>query len=456
MRYLWRHRVLSALGGAWIALVVFEGPQIAVGAVLGLAVALVAWRVFHPETFNLHVSERHEKSRRRHWYRDHWQHLMTSHKLVGTKLGKTTYPKLGRIDMGAWKDTLHVTPSFGHDIDDWRVRADALNLAAGSRSVRVLEGHRPGHLIVELTWSDPLSALVPAFPILPASQVDLAHLPIGVLEDGSTWNIALQGNHILIGGVTGSGKGSVLWSILRGVFSHIQEGSVEVWAIDPKGGMELRPGLPLFAHYADESFAQMADMLEDAVSFMKQRSSRYAGHTRKHRASVEEPLVMVVVDELANLTAYLPDKKIKDRISQSLSLLLTQGRAVGVTVIAALQDPRKDIIPFRNLFPTKIALRMDEAVQCDMVLGEGARKAGAYCDRIPESTPGVAYQKVDGSKEPSRVRASYVTDDDIALMASTARGDEFADVDPGEDVTPVEIPAALTVPEDPVAQSPRP
>ena len=127
---------------------------------------------------------------------------------------------------------------------------------------------------------------------------------------------------------------------------------------------------------------------------------------------------MILIDEIANLTAYLTDRKVKDRINQALGLLLTQGRAVGVSVIAALQDPRREVLALRNLFPTKVGLRLDGPVEVDMVLGDGAREQGARCDRIPNSLRGVGYVRLDGVREPTRVRAAYVTDDDIAAMAA--------------------------------------
>ena len=55
-------------------------------------------------------------------------------------------------------------------------------------------------------------------------------------------------------------------------------------------------------------------------------------------------------------------------------------------MFGALQDPRKEVINLRNLFPTRIALRLDESEQVDMVLGDGARDRGARCDEI-SSTP---------------------------------------------------------------------
>ena len=93
-----------------------------------------------------------------------------------------------------------------------------------------------------------------------------------------------------------------------------------------------------------------------------------------------------------------------------MGLLLSQGRAVGVSVIAAVQDPSKDVLPIRQLFSIRVGLRMTESTQTTMVLGAAAREAGAVCDHIPTSTPGVAYVCEDGDAEPVRVRAFHVTD----------------------------------------------
>jgi S-DNA-T family DNA segregation ATPase FtsK/SpoIIIE len=125
------------------------------------------------------------------------------------------------------------------------------------------------------------------------------------------------------------------------------------------------------------------------------------------------------VDELAALTGYLADRKLKERIRASLGVLLSQGRAVGVHVLAAIQDPRKEVLPFRDLFPTRIGLRLSEASQVDLVLGDGMRERGALCDRIPQALPGVGYVVLDGDPTPVRVRFSYLHDDQIRDMART-------------------------------------
>ena len=49
---------------------------------------------------------------------------------------------------------------------------------------------------------------------------------------------------------------------------------------------------------------------------------------------MEDPFVVVLVDEVAFLTAYQPDRNLKARIMSALATLTTQGRAVGYGVVA--------------------------------------------------------------------------------------------------------------------------
>jgi S-DNA-T family DNA segregation ATPase FtsK/SpoIIIE len=106
-----------------------------------------------------------------------------------------------------------------------------------------------------------------------------------------------------------------------------------------------------------------------------------------------------------------------------LQSILSQGRAPGVCVIGQIQDPRKQIIDCRHLFPVKIAMRLDEPEQVDMVLGDGVRERGAAAHEISEDTPGVAWAKLDGPREPQRARAFHTTGADLdELSAYVAAG----------------------------------
>ena len=131
------------------------------------------------------------------------------------------------------------------------------------------------------------------------------------------------------------------------------------------------------------------------------------------------------------------------RVEAASSLLLSQGRAVGFYVIAAIQDPRKDVVAFRDLFTTRIGLRMAEAAHVDMSLGDGALDRGAACHRIPDTLPGVGYVHLEGVAEPVRVRFTYLTDPDIrALATGYAPGTE----QPTPETAPVPGPETRWVP----------
>jgi DNA segregation ATPase FtsK/SpoIIIE, S-DNA-T family len=150
---------------------------------------------------------------------------------------------------------------------------------------------------------------------------------------------------------------------------------------------------------------------------MRRRQSALRGRARLHTPTAAEPLIVVIIDELASLTAYVNDRDAKRRITAALSLLLSQGRAVGVSVVGAVQDPRKDIISMRDLFPTRILLRVTEPEHVALTLGQGARDRGATADLIADTTPGVAYIGQDGAPEAARVRFTHVTDTDITTLA---------------------------------------
>ena len=146
----------------------------------------------------------------------------------------------------------------------------------------------------------------------------------------------------MIAGATGAGKGSYLWSLIRAVLPLLLAGLVQVWACDPKL-MELAFGRALFDRHGRYA-ADPADLLESAVADMQARALRFAGKQRDHTPTAEFPFVVILVDEIAFLTAYQADRKLKDRTLAALATLTTQGRAVGYCVIAALQDPRKEVL----------------------------------------------------------------------------------------------------------------
>jgi len=416
---VFKRPILALPVAAFTGLVLLMGMHDAQGLAIYLAVGLLIWRRAHRSSFDRLIGRRLRGPWVRWWtYERRWRNTMLLSGLgKGTRV-REAVPKISKVTSTPWSDRVLVRMLLGQCTENFEAAAPELAHSFGASSCRVREDC-PGRVWLEFTTADPLVETVQALPV--SEDVDLEAVPIGMREDGEPWKVQVLGTHMLVAGSTGAGKGSVFQSLLRGLGPEIRDGRVAVWAIDPKGGMELGPGRPLYARFEvptldDAPYEQIAVLLEDAVKVMQRRAQGLAGVTRKHTPTVAEPLVVVLIDEIANLTAYLTDRKVKERINQALGLLLTQGRAVGVSVIAALQDPRREVLALRNLFPTKVGLRLDGPVEVDMVLADGAREQGARCDRIPTSMPGVGYVRIDGVREPTRVRAGYVTDEDIAVM----------------------------------------
>jgi S-DNA-T family DNA segregation ATPase FtsK/SpoIIIE len=382
---------------------------------------------------------------RRRWvYHRQWVETMTLSGLVKKYDGGVMLPRLLSVRCSFATDEVVLRMPRGQNPDDWyKAKAD-LAYSFGSRHCRVYSTRRavapartgrlawllkaadriryrdrPRHITLVFIRRDPLTLTVQPFAV-PAVP-DFTALALGLREDLVTYALRLLATHVLIVGATRSGKGSVIWSLVRALAAGVKAGLVELWVIDPKGGMELFMGRPLFTRYEDTDFARMADMFDQAIGIMRDRQARLRGKVRVHQPAIGDPLVVIVIDELACLLAYLQDNDLKARITQSLALLLSQGAGLGVLVVGASQDPRKEVLTLRDLFPTRIGLRLNESNHVDLCLGDGSRNRGALCDQIPESdnSKGVGYVLVDGQAEPARVRFSYIDDDLIRDMAAT-------------------------------------
>jgi len=420
-----RNPILTVAGAAVWFVLHWHGPVAAVTACAGLALGLLMWRLTRPVSFGKAVGLPVVATTLGGLYRLRWRHLATRHGLVAQSYagGPGSFvdhevARLGQIKATPGLLRLRVRLPVGLTPGDVADACEGLAHAFRVRECRAWPD-RPGWVWLELHRRDLLAAPVRLLPV--EAEVDLSAVPIGAHEDGTPWLLALRGTHVLLAGATGSGKSSVLWSLLRGLSQRIAAGSVQVWAVDPKGGMELGPGRGLFARFADTDPELMCQLVEELVRVKDERAQQLArGGKRLHQATVASPHLLLLVDELATLTAFA-ERKVMSRFDHALGLLLTQGRACGISVVSAVQDPGKDVVGWRDLFPTRVALRLDNPVQVDMVLGDGARDRGARADHISELTPGVAYIRTVGTRQVQRVRSSYLSDADIDdLMGAAA------------------------------------
>lgn len=414
--------VLVPLAVIIFAVVVWHAvhPAVVLSVAGVLLASMIVWRLRWPVSFDARIACRSRAGWRSAWvYRRCWTIGMDTAGLTITRNGAEYVPPLLTVTSTRSVDRVRVRMLPGQTIDDYAAASPRLAQTFGAADCRVRSiSRRPHQADLCFLTRDPLLAPVPPFPVCP--DVLTLGVPVAMAEDGTKVRVQLVGHHLLVVGATGAGKGSVIWSLLLGLQDVIRAGLVTVWALDPKGGMELAGGRHLFARFAHGDSASgaaweasFAAVLEDAVQVMRSRQDRLRGVTRLHQPSQAEPLIVIVVDELAALPGWVTDRGVKGRIAAALGLVLSQGRAVGVIIVGAVQDPRKDVLPLRDLFPTRVGLRLNEAEQVGLVFGPGARNRGATCDLIPDTLPGVGYLQLEGAAEPVRVRFSHITDTHI-------------------------------------------
>jgi S-DNA-T family DNA segregation ATPase FtsK/SpoIIIE len=455
-RAAWDHPGRAAFVVAFGGLAVLFGFYTAVAVALDLIVAAVVLRWVRKRWWFRLVGWWWRPAWRRFWsYERKWRSVMKMCWLSSiVDNGLDVFPLIHKVSVGAFGDVVLVRVLIGQKLPDWEDKVDELATAWGAQSVRAFphyrdkarlrlallegaEGSRrrvrvvvqrdgpkrvPGIVRLEVAVRDPLSVDVPAVPI-PATSAEIRYeaIPVGLTENGTAWTLKVRGAHILIAGLTGSGKGSVFWSILKGLAPGIRDGIVEVWAIDPKGGMELYTGRPLFTRYCDSSEAAMVQLLAHGVTTIDRRTQRLKGATRNHTPTREEPLIVIFVDEFASLmvakSTSKEDRAVAEEAKAAATLIVNKGRAVGVVLIGALQNPRKQVVDMRDEFPERVAMRLLSADYTDMMFYRGAARSGIRCDLILRSLPGTGYAWSDDARAVVRVRAAYVDDDEIHALA---------------------------------------
>ncbi|MCN0154990.1 FtsK/SpoIIIE domain-containing protein [Salinispora arenicola] len=422
-----RHPGFVAMPAAAAASVAQFGPATVGGAAAGVLAAGVGWYRGHPESWESVVAPRLRAVRRRWLSRAYvgpgWSRvveacgLVTVHRVTGV----INVPRIIRIrSHSPSTETVYVRMLLGQTPKLWEEAAEALAVALRADRVGV---ERVGPQIIALIVQrrEPFDQVIVP-PDLPADAdaVSLGRVYLGETEYGTDWHAPLIGQHWLVSGATGSGKNSVTWMALRACAPLIRDGLVRLHVINPKG-TELNALTPVAYRYA-ESDGDIVEVLSGYWEIMQDRKTVLAEQGRRtFDMSHHTPLDLLLVDEMGAVTGY-GDRSLTRGAQAVLPLILSQARALGGTVIGALQEPTKDVIPQRDLFSLRVCLRSTSAGHPDMVLGEDMRRRGALADEIPneESSAGIGFVVKQRSRTPMRVRAAYCDDTDIADLVRLA------------------------------------
>ena len=265
-------------------------------------------------------------------------------------------------------------------------------------------------------------APVPTFPF---SMFDPVHL--GRDEYGEHVHVNLAERNMLLGGEPGAGKSSGLNLIVaHGALSY----DCKLILVDGK-----QVELGLWRACADKFIGpSLHDAIEAFEHFQGTMNDRYnkllATGRRKITREDGEPIYLIPIDEYAYFSATVGSKPDREKFAGLSRDLVARGRAAGVIIVLATQRPSHQVIDpsMRDLFSYRWAFRCTTDSSSDVVLGQGWAAEGYTAADIDPLARGVGWL-LSETGVPRRIKAAYLTDNDIKYLAAYAarlRGKDIA------------------------------
>lgn len=241
---------------------------------------------------------------------------------------------------------------------------------------------------------------------------------IGLDEQGQVVQLEMVSNHVLAGGITGSGKSKLQ---LLTLCHYALRPDVDLYLFDGKG-VEFPEFETIAKTYVTNDLPKAIEAINAIQAEMENRFA-YLRQVGERKLSPKDPLplICVFIDELA---VYLTggEKQLQDKFGKVLTDLLARGRAAGVSVYAATQRPSTDVVPslLRDNFQTRIAMRTMSPSSSDVILGQGWASLGFSSSEISKSKAGVGLF-FSQAEEPILFRAFDLKDEEIKVIAENAK-----------------------------------
>lgn len=312
----------------------------------------------------------------------------------------------------------------GQTVESFSKVAQMLADAWGVNAVRV-DQDRPGVAALVLVIADPLSRSL---------EVDLSRpvdgsvdgVPIGVKEDGAELLFPLDQSNAVVGGIPGAGKSVSLNVLLAGI-SAVPE--IQIVGIDCKGGIEFYDWQPRLSAFAQDQETAL-DVLQKVDEMGKRRLDALRGSGFKSQSrkgySVEEPLIVVVIDECAEL--FTPEGSSKEQKSRAndLQSLVSRGvrlyRAAGICFVLATQKPTTDSIPsiIRDNCKFRLAFRCTTEEQAVAIMGAEIRSSDVSPVSIPDGNSFKGYCVLgDDAGSFARGRGAMIQESTCSALAES-------------------------------------
>ena len=238
--------------------------------------------------------------------------------------------------------------------------------------------------------------------------------------------------HVLVAGTTGSGKSVAINALILSWLYKADANQVRLILIDPKMlELSVYEGIPHLLAPVVTDMRQAASALNWCVAEMERRYKlmsmlgvrNLAGYNQKIRDAekagekiphpfsltpdepeplVEMPLIVVVIDELADLMMVV-GKKVEELIAR----LAQKARASGIHLVLATQRPSVDVITglIKANVPTRISFQVSSKIDSRTILDQMGAEALLGQGDMLYMPPGTGY--------PVRIHGAFVSDQEV-------------------------------------------
>ncbi|MDO8437501.1 MAG: DNA translocase FtsK 4TM domain-containing protein [Nitrosomonadaceae bacterium] len=238
--------------------------------------------------------------------------------------------------------------------------------------------------------------------------------------------------HVLVAGTTGSGKSVAINAMILSLIYKATPEQVRLILVDPKMlELSVYEGIPHLLAPVVTDMRQAASALRWCVAEMDRRYKlmsslgvrNLGGYNQKIRDAIkneqpltnpfsltpdtpeplaEMPLIVVVIDELADLMMVVGKK-----VEQLIARLAQKARAAGVHLLLATQRPSVDVITglIKANIPTRVAFQVSSKVDSRTILDQMGAEALLGQGDMLYLPPGSGY--------PQRVHGAFVADQEV-------------------------------------------
>lgn len=238
--------------------------------------------------------------------------------------------------------------------------------------------------------------------------------------------------HVLVAGTTGSGKSVAINALILSLLYKADASQVRMILIDPKMlELSVYEGIPHLLAPVVTDMRQAANALNWCVAEMERRYKlmstlgvrNLAGFNQKIREAdkdgrkiphpfsltpdepeplMEMPLIVVVIDELADLMMVV-GKKVEELIAR----LAQKARASGIHLVLATQRPSVDVITglIKANIPTRVSFQVSSKIDSRTILDQMGAEALLGQGDMLYMPPGTGY--------PVRIHGAFVSDQEV-------------------------------------------